>query len=150
MDESVADVNATCGSAHWILIRLGEVYLNYAEAQLKLGNAEEARVWVNKVRQRAAMPDIPIGGLTWERYMKERRVELAFEEHRFWDVRRWKVATVTETEPAFGMKIENTGGTLTYTPFKWEDRIFEEKHYLFPIPQSEREKNPNLSQNPGW
>jgi len=151
LDESVADANATCGKAHWILIRLGEVYLNYAEAQLKLNNAEEARSWINKIRARASMPDIPAGQLTWARYMNERRVELSFEEHRFWDVRRWKVAEVTENEPVYGMKITDAGGVLTYTKYKWEDRVFDkDKHYMFPIPASEREKNPNLSQNPGW
>ena len=151
MDESVVDVNAICGKADWILIRLGEVYLNYAEAKLKLNDAEEARIWVNKIRTRAGMPNIPMGQMTWDRYMNERRVELSFEEHRFWDVRRWKVAEITENEPVFGMRITSVGGVLTYTKYKWEDRKFDKtKHYLFPIPQSERDKNPNLSQNPGW
>ncbi|MDQ3681831.1 MAG: RagB/SusD family nutrient uptake outer membrane protein [Bacteroidota bacterium] len=152
LDESVnAQSNLITGSQNWILIRLGEIYLNYAEAQLKLNNADEARTWVNKIRTRAAMPNIPAGEMTWERYMNERRVELSFEEHRFWDVRRWKVAEITENEPVFGMKITNVGGVLTYTKYKWEDRKFDKtKHYLFPIPQSERDKNPNLSQNPGW
>lgn len=151
MDESVLDPNAVCGKAHWILIRLAEVYLNYAEAQLKLNNPEEAVIWVNKLRERAEMPALQTSDLTWDRYMKERRVELAFEEHRFWDVRRWKVAEVTENEAVWGMKIEEIAGVLKYTPYKWEDRFFDpSKHYLFPIPQSERDKNPNLSQNPGW
>lgn len=151
MDESILNPNADCGKAHWILIRLGEVFLNYAEAELKLGHDEEARTWVNKIRARADMPDIPAGELTWERYMKERRIELSFEEHRFWDVRRWKVAEVTENRPVHGMRIEEIGGVLKYTPFEYENRRFDKtKNYLFPIPQSEREKNPNLSQNPGW
>ena len=153
LDESITARNLiTQGGQHWILIRLGEVYLNYAEAQLKLGNTAEARIYVNRIRARAGMPDILTDAeLTWKRYMNERRVELAFEEHYFWDVRRWKIAEITENEPVFGMKIELIGGALKYTKFKWEDRKFDpSKHYLFPIPQGEIEKNSKLVQNPGY
>ena len=75
-------------------------------------------------------------------------VELAFEGHRFWDVRRWKEGdkhfkSITE------MKISKNADTYTYTR-KTVNRQWDDKMYLFPIPQSERSKNPNLTQNPGW
>ncbi|HBG57429.1 MAG TPA: RagB/SusD family nutrient uptake outer membrane protein, partial [Porphyromonadaceae bacterium] len=74
---------------------------------------------------------------------------LAFEGHRFWDVRRWKEAdkffkSIDE------MKItRNPDGSFTYTR-RSVNRIWDDKMYLFPIPQVERMKNPNLGQNPGW
>ncbi len=151
MDQSIfPQYQLVTGNQNWILIRLGEVYLNYAEALLKQERAEDARPWVNKIRERAGMPDIPAGALTWERYMNERRVELSFEEHRFWDVRRWKVAMVTENKPAEGMRITGTVPNFTYTRFVHEERKFEENDYLFAIPQGEIDKDPNLQQNPGW
>lgn len=145
----------------WITFRLGEFYLNYAEALFKwLGSgtatdseftmsADEA---INKVRKRAGMPNFPTT-LTavqwWKKYTNERRVELAFEGHRFWDVRRWKEAdkyfkSITELKITKG-----DDGKFTYTRQK-VDRVWNDKMYLFPIPNSERMKNPNLTQNPGW
>lgn len=145
----------------WITYRLGEFYLNYAEAVFKyLGDAYavssefpiSAAEAVNQTRRRVGMPDVPLE-LTpdgfWQKYQNERMVELAFEGHRFWDVRRWK-----EADKFFKsidqMKItRNTDGTFVYTR-KTVNRIWEDKMYLFPIPQKERMKNPNLTQNPGW
>lgn len=145
----------------WITFRLGEFYLNYAEALYNyFGNpytkdaefdmtAAEA---LNKTRRRAMMPDVPTNLSNedfWEKYQNERMVELAFEGHRFWDVRRWK-----EGKEHFSsideMKITlNADNTYTYTR-KTVSRIWDDKMYLFPIPQSELVKNPNLGQNPGW
>ena len=97
------------------------------------------------------MPELAVGLSTdafWKKYENERFVELAFEGHRFWDLRRWKqgdkLKSITE------MKItKNVDGTFTYTR-KTVSRQWDDKMYLFPIPQSERLKNPNLTQNPGW
>ena len=142
----------------WLTFRMGEAYLNYAEAVFKyLGSAEatsvefpmSAREAANKTRQRAGMPDLATTGDFWTRLCNERFVELAFEGHRFWDVRRWKEAdkyfkTITE------MKLtKNDDGSITYTRQN-VSRQWSEKMYLFPIPQTERMKNPNLTQNPGW
>ena len=142
----------------WLTFRMGEAYLNYAEAVFKyLGSADatsvefplSAREAANKTRARAGMPDLATTGDFWTRLCNERFVELAFEGHRFWDVRRWKEAdkyfkTITE------MKLtKNDDGSITYTRQN-VSRQWSEKMYLFPIPQTERMKNPNLTQNPGW
>ena len=142
----------------WLTFRMGEAYLNYAEAVFKyLGSADatsvefplSAREAANKTRQRAGMPDLATTGDFWTRLCNERFVELAFEGHRFWDVRRWKEAdkyfkTITE------MKLtKNDDGSITYNRQN-VSRQWNEKMYLFPIPQTERMKNPNLTQNPGW
>ena len=142
----------------WLTFRMGEAYLNYAEAVFKyLGSADatsvefpiSAREAANKTRQRAGMPGLASTGDFWTRLCNERFVELAFEGHRFWDVRRWKEAdkyfkTITE------MKLtKNDDGSITYNRQN-VSRQWNEKMYLFPIPQTERMKNPNLTQNPGW
>lgn len=145
-----------------ITYRLGEFYLNYAEAVFKyLGNADatssefpmSAREAVNVIRNRQGinMPPLETGlsnDFFWKRYTNERMVELAFEGHRFWDVRRWKEGERLKSIEQ--MKItRNSDGSYTYTR-RTQNRLWEEKMYFFPIPQSERLKNPNLTQNPGY
>lgn len=145
----------------YIIFRLGEFYLNYAEAVYRyLGSpyatsAEfpmSAAEAINKVRTRSSMPNLPTN-LTndefWERYKNERMVELAFEGHRFYDVRRWKEAdkyfkSITEMHIT-----KNDDESFTYTRKK-VNREWNDKMYLFPLPQSDIIKNPNLEQNPGW
>lgn len=153
----------TTRSRHsWITFRLGEFYLNYAEAIFNyLGSADatsadfplSARQAVNAVRDRQGvkMPLLEAGLSNdefWKRYTNERMVELAFEGHRFWDVRRWKEGEKFRNIDR--MKItRNPDGSYTYTR-NTQSRIWEDKMYLFPIPQAERLKNPNLTQNPGY
>lgn len=146
----------------WVTYRLGEFYLNYAEAAFKyLGSADatsadfsmSAREAVNIIRNRddVKMPALAAGMSNndfWKRYENERMVELAFEGHRFYDIRRWKkgekLNSITE------MKLTKDGdGNITYTR-SVVNRTWDNKMYLFPIPQSECIKNPNLTQNPGW
>jgi hypothetical protein len=162
-----ASVNLTASAANtkrhtWITYRLGEFYLNYAEAVFKyLGSADgatlefdiSAREAVNVIRNRTdvLMPGFPAGLSNdefWKKYTNERMVELAFEGHRFWDVRRWKEAdkyfrSITQ------MKITKNADAFTYTR-QTVSRQWDDKMYLFPIPQTERMKNPNLTQNAGW
>jgi hypothetical protein len=86
-----------------------------------------------------------------QRIRNERRIELAFEEHRFFDVRRWKIAEQTENIPLSGISISNNSGILSFDKFVVENRFFEPKMYLYPIPNIEILKsNGVLTQNPGW
>jgi hypothetical protein len=147
--------NQTSRRHTWIIFRLGEFYLDYAEAVYNaVGSANDdtygmtANDAVNVLRQRSdiQMPPFTEDGEEWvKRYERERLVELAFENHRFWDVRRWKkgaqyFASVQAANISNGLML--TRSTL--------NRQWNDKFYFYPIPQSELKKNPNLTQNPGW
>lgn len=138
----------------WIIMRLPEVYLNYIEAlnELSPGNAD-IKVYYDKIRTRAEMPGLP-GGLSQqevrERIRNERRVELAFEDHRFWDVRRWMIAPTTLGVPLRAVDVRKTGNVFTYTPVFLENRVFEPRMYLYPIPQTDINIDGSLTQNPMW
>jgi starch-binding outer membrane protein, SusD/RagB family len=139
----------------WVFFRYAETLLNYAEALNEaVGPNAEVYNSINQVRTRAGMPNLPAGlsqDAMRSRIRNERRVELCFEEHRFYDVRRWKLGEVYFNGPVRGMRIVKTGTTtFTYTPFVVENRIFSAKNYLFPIAQSELLKAPSLQQNPGY
>ena len=142
-------------------MRYAEVLLNYAEAMNEIYGPDAkgtytytAREAVNLVRARAAMPAFP-AGMTKEafrtKYRNERRIELAFEEQRFFDVRRWKIAEITENKPIRGVKIMLDNNVPTYNYFDVETRVFNAPQmYLYPIPQAEVLKTPGLTQNTGW
>ncbi|MBC8151839.1 MAG: RagB/SusD family nutrient uptake outer membrane protein [Bacteroidetes bacterium] len=139
----------------WVLFRYAEVLLNYAEALNEAqGPVAEAYASVNQIRARVGMPALP-AGLTKEqlrdRIQKERQVELCFEDHRFFDVRRWRKGEQLFNRPVTGMRISKTTTGFTYDRFTVETRLFNEKMYRFPIPQAELNRAPvNLKQNPGW
>ncbi len=139
----------------WVLFRYAEVLLNNAEALNEAqGPVAEVYTSVNAIRTRVGMPALPVG-LTKDqmrdRIQKERQVELCFEDHRFFDVRRWKKGEQLFNRPVTGMRITKTGTTFTYSRFQVENRIFSTKQYYFPIPQTELNRAPlNLKQNPGW
>lgn len=141
----------------WKKYRLAELYLNLAEAENEAnGPTEIARTAINAVRARVDMPDIPTG-LTpdefRERVRRERRVEFAFEEHRFWDVRRWKILDQTD-RLVTGMEITKLpNNTFTYARFVTDRRnAWSDKFRIMPIPIKETAIIPdfNLNQNPGW
>ena len=143
----------------WVLFRYGEVLLNYAESMNEAYGPENASTLgmtalqvVNLIRTRAKMPLFP-AGLTKDQFrsklQNERRVEMAFEEQRFWDIRRWKIGNTTKE--IYGMEItKNVDGTYKYTKKLVETRVFEDKMNLYPIPLSELYKNSKLKQNTGW
>ena len=139
----------------WVLFRYGEVLLNYAEALNEAqGPVADVYTHLNAIRTRAGMPALS-AGLTKdqmrERIQRERQVELCFEDHRFFDVRRWLKGETLFNRSVTGMRITKTGTTFTYDRFTVENRIFNQKMYLFPIPQTELNRAPlNLKQNPGW
>ena len=163
--DGATDISASTSSGgkrhSWITFRLGEFLLNYAEATFKyFGSADikdaeltmTAREAVNKVRKRTGvdMPDFPEGMSSsdfWSRYKNERMVELAFEGHRFWDVRRWKEGGFTSIGRMLITK--NSDDSFTYTR-SIKALVWDDKMYFYPIPDSEIRKNPNLKQNPGW
>lgn len=141
----------------WVMIRLAAIYLNYAEAlnESSPGNPDIAK-YVNLIRQRAGVPAISATlsqADMRDAIRKERRVELAFENARYFDTRRWKIAEQTDGGPFYGMNI-NAGTSVQDPAFHvrtvFENRVFLKKHYLWPIPQSEININKNLVQNTGW
>ena len=137
------------------LFRLAEIYLTSPEERNEYDPMNpDIAVYLNKIRERVSLPDVP-SGLTQEQMRTlihhERRVELAFEEHRFWDVRRWKVASSTLGAPVKGVKItQDDAGNFTYSPVQVEQRVFQPKMYWYPIPQSEVLKLHHWEQNKGW
>jgi hypothetical protein len=86
------------------------------------------------------------------RIQNERRIEMAFEDHRFFDVRRWKIAEETENQPIWGMNIQKASdGSKTYTISKVIDRRFLTQQYLMPFPRAEVDKSQgSLVQNKGY
>ena len=137
----------------WTFFRLAEFYLNYAEAQYYLGNEEECRNAINTIRAREGvnMPPITASGAELlEKLRHERRIELAFENHRYFDLRRWNISEEYENKNAMGVKIEkDENGNLTYTEITVLERHFYPQHYWLPIPRSEIIKsNYTLEQNP--
>lgn len=159
------DISASTGSGgkvhSWVTFRLGEFLLNYAEATFKyFGEADNkdgeltmsAREAVNKIRKRTGvdMPEFPEGMSSdnfWKRYKNERMVELAFEGHRFWDVRRWKEGGFKSLDRVVITK--NSDDSFTYTR-NTKSLVWDDKMYFYPIPDSELRKNPNLTQNTDW
>lgn len=155
LDESITNPSAAnAGSTPWTFCRLAEIYLNYAEAMYKLGNEEVCREYINKIRKRPSvnMPDVTESGpALLARLQNERRIELAFEEHRYFDVRRWRIAPQVLSEDSERMTIiKDASGKKTYKVETFQPRNFNDRNYLMPIPQAEIEKNPNLAQNPGY
>ena len=147
--------NQTTRRHTWILFRLAEIYLDYAEAVFyATGSANDptygmtANEAVNVLRSRAdiQMPPFTEDGEAWvKRYERERMVELAFENHRFWDVRRWKKGS----QYFKSVQVANISSSLQLTRTT-VNRQWDDKYYFYPIPQSELKKNPNLTQNQGW
>ena len=114
-----------------------------------------AREALNLIRVRASMPDVPATIETTADFQKflehEKRVEFAMEGHRFWDVRRWKIAGDTQGTVSGVRIVRNPDGSKSYSRVTVEMRNWEDKKYLYPIPMTELYKNNNLyPQNPGW
>ena len=149
---------------HWPVIRYAEVLLSYAEAMNEAygpdnnnGYVLNARQAINAVRARpdVGMPVVVAADKNAFRLAvkREKQVELAFENHRFWDLLRWKDAENVLNQPMRGLQItKNTAGRFVYTVANIENRVFNSSRmYFYPIPQSEINKsNSILRQNPGW
>ncbi len=137
-----------------IIMRFAEVLLTYAEAKIEAGQIDQSVFdALNQLRRRASvhMPDISFTSnqtKAREILRNERMVELAFEGHRFFDIRRWKIMETVMPGPLMGAHIQNANGS--WENVFVENRNFAQKLYLLPIPRSERDLNPNLAQNSGY
>ena len=144
------------GSHFWVYMRYAETLLDYAEAQNEAAGPDQS-VYdaINAIRGRTSvvMPPLP-AGLTKDqmrdKIRHERRIEMALEDSRFWDVRRWRIGQQVMTV-ANGMRAtKNANGTYTYAPFLVENRVYKPAYDLWPILQTELLKNKALVQNDGY
>ncbi len=151
-------------STDYIVFRLGEILLNYAEAAIELNKNDEALWAVNEIRKRAGMPEY--ASITREKVRKERKIELAFEGNRYWDLRRWRTAKEDLTKSFHGLRIILDGASIVEGQYdvltqKFKlviiDNVsgipspyFDEKHYYLPIGLSRTTNNHNLIENPGY
>jgi hypothetical protein len=144
------------------LIRYAEVLLTYAEAKIELNQIDNS-VYdaIDKVRVRAGMPAVDQTKYTTQTQMRElvrreRRVELAMEGLRWYDIQRWKIGEEVMNGTVYGLRLSNidAAGNVTYTSTehaKIEDRVFNgAKNYLWPVPQSQLDLGKKLVQNPGY
>lgn len=138
----------------WIVFRTGEMYLNAAEAAFETGNVEGALLLINEIRNRAGMPDKT--SLTVDEVRNERFVELFNEEHRYWDLRRWRIAEAELNGKGFSgvdwfYYIDENKYTLKLKSADFgQIRTFAEQNYYLPIGLGRRANNPNLVENPGY
>jgi hypothetical protein len=139
------------------LIRYAEILLDYAEAKNETLSAPDPAIYsvLENIRKRAGLRPftLPVG-LTKDQMREvirlERRLELAYEGHRFFDVRRWKIAGQTESQIMHGMEVKRNGSNVTYNIFNVRKHNFTPAMYLWPLPLSEIAKSPELKQNPGY
>ena len=138
----------------WIVFRTGEMYLNAAEAAFELGQTGPAETYLNDLRDRASMP--PKTGITIDDIRNERFVELYIEDHRYWDLRRWRIAVQELNGKGFhGVDwtyyIEEDKYTLKIKDADFgQKRKFEERNYYMPLGNNRLADNPNLVENPGY
>lgn len=153
--QSIDDNNTYASKQDYIIWRLAEAYLDYAEVCYRLGDNAAALDMVNRIRTRVHMD--ALSTLTWDDIVRERRVEMAFEETTYWDQLRWGTAEQTfsgRTNPLRGITITVHAGHTTYRTvninrFPARVRKFETKEYYFPIPWAEV-RYQGIEQNPGW
>ncbi len=138
-------------------IRYGEIILNYAEACIELGQDAEARTYINMIRKRAFMPDVTESGAQlMDRYRNERRIELVYEGHRFFNVRRWMIGPeayhdVHGVQIVYELGPDHKTATIpTVTPVVIRPGKWDNKAYFFPITRSEMNKNDLLVELPGY
>ncbi|NSL90028.1 RagB/SusD family nutrient uptake outer membrane protein [Chitinophaga sp. Mgbs1] len=152
------NINLNTGAGrtmYWVWFRLAEMYLNYAEAanEAAANPSQDPLIYtyINLIRARSGMPALPAGldkAAMRKRIRHERQIELAFEEHRFFDIRRWKTGETHLNGYTHG--IEWTPDGSSYKIVEVFSRIFQQKMYYMPIPQSEVDKDKQLQQNNGW
>ena len=141
----------------FVIMRYAEILLNYVEAlnEYDPGNAD-IETYLNKIRERGGLGPVQSDlnqSQMREQIRLERRIELCFEQLRYFDTRRWLIADQTDGGPFYGMNVD-AGNSFTdeafYEKTVFETRVFRPEFYLFPIPQSEINRDPQIVQNPGW
>tara|TARA_R110002012_G_scaffold97951_5_gene235094 strand:+ start:31935 stop:33809 length:1875 start_codon:yes stop_codon:yes gene_type:complete len=169
-DPAVIDNQSGAQVVPWPFIRYTEMVLNYIEASIELGDEAEARNWLNKIRFRAGMPAVTdAGDALRDRYRNERRIELAYEEHRYHDARRWLIAPTTLGRGIKDIQVEATlkPGATPHEPYRYDPAVYDytytpqnntenetrtwvDKMYFRPISRGEMNRNDKLVQNPGY
>ncbi|WP_423128404.1 RagB/SusD family nutrient uptake outer membrane protein [Gaoshiqia sp. Z1-71] len=145
----------------WIFFRYAEILLNFAEAQNEYaGPSDQVYQLVKEIRKRAGIEAGTDGmyglnaGMTKAQIRQvihnEKRIEFAFEEQRYWDIRRWKEAQSLMNNPIRGLQITKSGAMLISSEIVVMQPSFAERQYLYPIPYDEVIKNDHMLQNPGW
>ncbi len=167
---ALADNQSSAQVIPWPFIRYTEMALSYAEAAAETGDDAEARTWVNKIRFRAGMPAITDAGAALkERIRNERRIELAYEEHRYHDARRWMIAptTVGRGIKAINVEAKLKAGATARKPYRFDKTVYDytytvedntsnetrkwnDKMYYRVLTRDEVKRNPKLIQNPGY
>jgi hypothetical protein len=167
---SLADNQSSAQVIPWPFIRYTEAVLNYVEASIELGEEDVARDWLSKIRFRSGMPAVTESGdALVQRYRNERRVELAYEEHRYHDARRWLIAEETLGQIVQTIDIRATlrPGQTAHTPYMYDPAVYEyaynvventenetrtwdNKMFYRPIARDEISRNMLLVQNPGY
>lgn len=156
LNEKNTNFDIDGSDSFWVEMRYAEVLLIMAEAYAESGDMTQALAALNRVRERAGIS--PRNTSDKEEFMSflrtERMVELAFEGHRYWDLRRWKLARgVLHGQRMHATKItKKADGTFSYKQVACDDanRYFPEKYYLIPVPNSEIRNNTKCVQNPLW
>lgn len=151
-----SDVNFTENDGiDFTIFRYAEILLNLAEASFELGKVDEALVAINQIRDRAGIARKT--SIDRDAIRQERKVELAFEGHRYWDVRRWRIAVDKLSKPGSSLRYILDYNTRKYQLIIYPDfdgpttpPRFYEHNYYFPITKSRTEQNPNLVENPGY
>lgn len=151
VDESHTDLQTTNSAQTWVALRYAEILLNKAEAAYRLGMAaSEYQGPMNQVRARVGLPAKTSTDEDWfDDYRRERKVELSYENHLYWDMRRWKLAHIEyDGYRCHGFRVEN--GAFNYVEVDTDDRRFNAKTYCYPIPYSEVINNNLVDQFPQW
>lgn len=155
LDDKLDPVNENKTSVDFIVFRLGEIYLNLAEAAFELGKTDEALEAVNSIRERAGIALLK--EITRDKIRNERKVELAFENHRWWDLKRWRIAVDAITRTFKGIYTFYDYNTKKFVIEMNENAeggvpaMFKKEHYYLPITPGRISNNPNLApENPGY
>ncbi len=150
--QNKANVKEGESGTNWIVFRLAEMYLIKAESQFELGNLATAAEALNATRARAGISLVDPGTITLDKVRTERRSELAFEGHRFWDLRRWRTASTVLNHRFQGLRIiyHYASDKYYFLPIPCETftRVFKPEHYYNPITNDRINNNPVLIENP--